>query len=326
MENNVNNVKQESVTRSLRITSDRATEYDKIKDLFSNGNEFADWILSAYRLHESKQTSDLFTQDANAIMDMFQSISNRISNIIEMANDTVKNKDVAIADELRARDEKLDNLRAKVKELEEIVSEKDTEIKAQKDITKGFELQLKEQAEVLKKAQKDYELTSKLNDELLEKKEHYKTVEVQNKALVEELSTLKENLTEVENRANSEAQKVIELQRDKELLQEKHSDKIEKMETTHKQEIEHLVAMKELEISGAKAEVNEQAQVKLDALRDKIDSLKDTIDTIKAEKENSIKELKTNHDNQVVELNKEIESLKAALQNSKKSKEKGTEQ
>lgn len=311
MENEVN--KQESITRSLRLSADKIDDYDRVKKAFGTTNEFTDWIISAYTLYESQQTSDLFKQDTKAVMDMFNSIFGTINGIVSRAEGIVQSKDEDIKAELRAKDLRVEELKADNEALQNVISEKDTEIKAQKDISKDLQSQLKEQSELLEKAQKDYSNVSKINEFLEKEKAQYKAISEENKTLIEEVKALKESLKESENRANTEGQKVIELTKDK-----------EHMEVAHKQAISYLESMKANEINEARLKVEEQAQVKIreymdreQKLSDKVNSLNDLVNSYKVsviDKERDIADLQK----EIAELNKTIEELKAALQNNNK--------
>ena len=290
--------KVESVTRSLRIAADKAEQYDKIRELFNNAGEFTDWVIEAYRLHESRQTSDLFKQDTKAIMDMFQSIFGVIGGVVSRAEGMVQSKDAEIVEELRAKDELAEDLRAELKALQDIISEKDEEIKTQKDKVKEVEANLKDIESALKALQEQFKDTKELNTMLQGEKVKYQAVEEANKQLAIDNSQLKESLVEVQKQANEGVQRSNELQREIESLIEKHEDKIRSIETSNRQALEHVEALKEVEISKAVLKAKEEAQAKIEEhlskeeeLRNKIDNLQETISVYSVSEINKDKEI-----------------------------------
>lgn len=288
----------ESVTRSLRITADKAEQYDKIRELFNNAGEFTDWVIDAYRLHESKQTSDLFRQDTKAIMDMFQSIFGVIGGVVSRAEGMVQSKDAEIVEELRAKDDLAEDLRTELKALQDIISEKDAEIKVQNDKVKEVEGLLKENQETLNKTEKEFTTTSKLNEMLMLEKARYEAIEENNKALTEEVKQLKEKLLEAEKQATAGVQKITELIKENETMEQNYINKISAIKEKHKQSLDHAEAIKGIEVSKARFEEKEQAQAQIQAhmnkeneLRDKIDNLQETINVYSVSEINKDKEI-----------------------------------
>lgn len=310
--------KQASVTKSLRVTEDRGKAYEEVrKAIGGTANHFTDWLVEAYRLHQSRETSDLFKQDTKAIMDMFNSIFTTINGIVGRAEGIVQSKDAAIQEELRSKDDIAEELREEIQELQQVISNKDIDMKAQKDAINALKAELKEQEEILQKVQKDNETTAQLNNVLLAEKERYKAIEVANKELEERNAELQEKLAEAEKQAIVDAQKINELEREKEALIEKQNDKITSIETAHNQALEHLESMKELAVAQARTETKEQAQVKIEEyiakeeeLREKVSSMQETINQHTADN--------LEKDREIELLKQEIESLKTKKRTTKK--------
>ena len=313
MTQDINNNRQESVTRSLRITEDRAREYDKVKELFSNANEFADWVVKAHRLHESRQTSDLFAQDTKAIMDMFESIFGVIGGVVSRAEGMVQSKDAEIVEELRSKDDIAEELREEIKSLQDIISEKDAEIKTHKDTIKEVNNQLRAKETELKELQDQFADTKELNDMLKAEKVKYQATEDNNKQLLEEVSTLKETLSEAEKQANESMQKIVALENEKQTFEQSYIEKITSLKEKHRQALDHAEALKSVAIKEAKADAKEETQTKIEAHMDKENELRDKIDNMQ-ETINTYAVLDAAKDREIASLKEELEKVKSATE------------
>lgn len=310
--------------------------YDRLEQLKAEAGgthaEFLERMANAYELHKVRQGDNLLSAEAEELESLTARINRLMVNANEKINSALRDKDLVHEEKQSTNEELIARLREDLSKLKENNAEMKKSLEeANKSNT--------ELTEKLKEAEEQSILAKDLVTEYKDKNDNlsailgeYKADREMNKQLVEEISTLKETLAEAQNKANSEAEKVLSLTKEKDSMEQGYIDKITSLKEKHRQAIDHLDALKGLAIKEARAEEKEQAQLKLQAhmdkeneLRDRIDNLKATIDVLKEEKEKSLLELKEKYENELSDLQKELEKSKKSTVNNRTSEGKAEE-
>lgn len=271
---------------TVRVDESQLERFKEIQASFTSGAEFSSWILNMYKLHESTKTTDLFSRDIQSIESMFGAIIGTLTGVVSRAEGAILAKDESIAGELRERDQIVEDLKNEMEILRQELRAKDEEIGNRDQSIKEVQKALQENQAALEKVQKDFSITSKLNDMLEKEKAQYQAIAEANKALVQEVAELKEKLSASEKEANASTHRADELQHRLALNEEKYVNEIQALKDAHKQDLERAEALKEVAVSKATLAAKEAAQTKIEArmekeneLRDKIDNMQETINT-----------------------------------------------
>lgn len=314
---------------TVRVSEEKLEQFKEIQGAFERGSDFADWVIQAYKLHKSVKTTDLFTADLQALEGMLKSITGTIDGVISRAEGIILSKDAEVAEDLRARDQIVEDLKDEMELLRQELKSKDEIIKTQKETISDIQKELMNTQEEMKKVQKDYNTTCNLNDILMSEKARYEGIEGENKELSITVAKLTEKLTEAEKQVNADTQKITELEKENASLIEKHSEKIATIEKNHKDALNLAELVKEAEVSKAKSDIKELVQAKIDKyiekeqdLRNEIDTLRKELNILIRENEKTVSELKQEHEEQINKTieghSKETEKLKKQLDTLKK--------
>lgn len=303
--------------------------YDRLEQLKSEAGgthaEFLERMANAYELHKVKQGDNLLSSEVEELESLTARINRIMINANEKINSALRDKDLSNEEKQSANEELIARLRKDLESLKEsnkVITEQLTEAtKNNTELTLKLQ-EAEEQSTLAKDLVAEYK---EKNDNLTSIIAEYKQDRETNKQLVSEISTLKEKLSEVENKANSEMQKVESLIKEKEKMQQDYSNKVVELQDKHKQALEQAEALKDIEVSKAALKAKEDAQTKIDVciekqqeLRDKIDNMQETINVYtvsEAAKDKKIESLIK----EIESLKKEVESLQKELKAEKKT-------
>lgn len=253
-----------TIPTSVRIDEDKLKEFKAIQASFEKGSDFAEWIINAHRLHENTKGSTYFTQQSESLMAIFKDAVTIFNSAIAEADRMVRSKEISLDEELRTKNESIENLNSKIAELKEALATKDEEIKE----TELSRLEIKNQLTTLKKEldsiKKELTTTYELNNMLLLEKSRYASIENKNTELEAEVQLEKDKREQLLSQVVSLKEMNENMQKEHELLEKSHADKIETIKHTHSQEVEHLKSMMELEVSKAVVEAQRQFQEQLE--------------------------------------------------------------
>lgn len=302
---------------SVRVDETQAEAVREVAKSFNNGAEFGNWLLGEYKKHQSSNKADMFLEDISKIDAMFKSVVGVMSGIISKAEGEVLSKGLEIQEELRSKDAIAEDLKAEAELVREDLKIKEEEIKSYKESIADFKQQLVAIQKELDKAQQDLKTTVKLNEMLEQKQAQHEAVQLENEFLIKELANLKERLAISERQHSEGLLKIETLEKDKLSLEKTYVDRINALEKAHEQALIHEAGVKDLEVSKARLEIQEQSQAKIQAHMDKENELRDTIDHLKELHQQeiysinkSIEELKESHKKEISTLQKTISDLK----------------